>query len=204
MEPIPQIINIGRQFGSGGKSIALEIGRLLDIPVYDNELITKAAEGSGFSAELFRKTDEKRGFLGLLHSFGSGRFGTPMNYVGNDELFRIQGRTIMELADKGPAIFVGRCSNYILRDRKCLDVFISAPLEDRVHRVMERSSLTAEEAEALIGKSDRGRSAYYNFYTFGNWGAASDYDLCVDSSLLGVEGTAAFIIDFGRKTGRLL
>ena len=63
MEPIPQIINIGRQFGSGGKSVALEIGRLLDIPVYDNELITKAAEGSGFSAELFRKTDEKRGFL---------------------------------------------------------------------------------------------------------------------------------------------
>ena len=201
MEPIPQIINIGRQFGSGGKSVALEIGRLLDIPVYDNELITKAAEGSGFSAELFRKTDEKRGFLGLLHGFGSGRFGSPMNYVGNDELFRIQGKTIMELADKGPAIFVGRCSNYILRDMRCLDVFISAPLEERIKRVCERTGLEEEDARTRIERQDRTRETYYNFFTFGNWGAASDYDLCIDSSILGIDGTADCIIDFGRKAG---
>jgi len=203
MEKETNLINIGRQFGSGGHAVALEIGRRLGIPVYDNELITKAAQESGFSQELFRKSDEKRGLLGFLHGMEGGRFGLSQNYVGNDALFRIQGKVIAGIADEGSAIFVGRCSNYILRERKCLDVFIAAPLEDRIRRVAERLELSREDAEALITKKDRARSAYYNFYTFGNWGAASDYDLCIDSSLLGIEGTAEAIIDFGRKTGRL-
>ena len=203
MDKETRIINIGRQFGSGGHAVALEIGRRLGIPVYDNELITKAAEESGFSLALFRKTDERRGLLGFLHGTEAGRFGLTSNYVGNDELFRIQGKVIADIAAQGDAVFVGRCSNYILRERECLDVFVSAPLEDRIRRVMERSGLPREEAAALIGKKDRGRSAYYNFYTFGNWGAASDYDLCIDSSCLGIEGTAAYIIGFGQKAGLL-
>ena len=84
---------------------------------------------------------------------------------------------------------------------KCLDVFITAPIEDRVRRVAERMGIGEDEARDRIGRQDRTRETYYNFFSFGNWGASSDYDLCIDSSLLGIDGTAGFIIEFGKKAG---
>ena len=195
------IINIGRQFGSGGKLVALQIGKSLGINVYDNELISKAAEESGFSKELFERSDEKRSMFNISSFFGTGRFGSAQNYVGDNELFKIQSDVIRGIAEKGPAIFVGRCSNYILRDMECLDVFISAPAEERIRRIMERAGLNEDDARSRMERQDRTRQTYYDFFTFGNWGAASDYDLCIDSSILGIEGTADFIIDFGRKAG---
>lgn len=193
------IINIGRQFGSGGKLVALKISEILGIPVYDNELISRAADESGFSKELFERSDEKRSIFNISSFFDTGRFGDARNYVGDNELFKIQSEVIRNLAVKGSAVFVGRCSNYILRDLKCLDVFVTAPSEDRVKRVSERLNISPEEARSRISRQDRTRETYYNFFTFGNWGAASDYDLCIDSSILGIDGTAGFIIDFGRK-----
>ena len=195
------IINIGRQFGSGGKMIASRIGETLGINVYDNELISKAAEESGFSKELFERSDEKRSMFNISSFFGTGRFGSAQNYVGDNELFKIQSDVIRGIAEKGPAIFVGRCSNYILRDLACLDVFISAPAEERIRRIMDRTGLDEDEARSRMERQDRTRQTYYNFFTFGNWGAASDYDLCIDSSILGIEGSADFIMDFGRKAG---
>ncbi len=195
------IINIGRQFGSGGKLVAQRISGILDIPVYDNELIAKAADESGFSKELFERSDEKRNLFNISSFFGNVRFGGAQNYVGDNDLFKIQSEVIKSIASKGSAIFVGRCSNYILRERECLDVFITAPLEDRVKRVSERLGITEEEARVRIERQDRTRETYYNFFTFGNWGMSTDYDLCVNSSLLGIEGTADLIIDFGRKSG---
>lgn len=164
-------------------------------------MISKAADESGFSKELFERSDEKRSIFNISSFFGTGRFGGTQNYVGDNELFKIQSEVIRNIAAKGPAIFVGRCSNYILRDSNCLDVFVCAPLEDRVKRVSERLGISPEEARTRIGRQDRTRETYYNFFTFGNWGAASDYDLCIDSSILGIDGTADFIIDFGRKAG---
>lgn len=193
------IINIGRQFGSGGKLVALKISEILGIPVYDNELISRAADESGFSKGLFERSDEKRSIFNISSFFDTGRFGGARNYVGDNELFKIQSEVIRNLAAKGSAIFVGRCSNYILRDLKCLDVFVTAPSEDRVKRVSERLNISPEEARSRISRQDRTRETYYNFFTFGNWGAASDYDLCIDSSILGIDGTAGFIIDFGKK-----
>ena len=195
------IINIGRQYGSGGKEVATTIGKALGIEVYDNELISKAAEESGFSKEVFERSDERRSVFNLFSFFGTERFGSTQNYMGDNELFKIQSDVIRGITDKGPAIFVGRCSNYILRDKTCLDVFVSAPLDARVARVMERLGISEDEAKARIERQDRTRQTYYNFFTFGNWGAASDYDMCVDSSILGIEGTADLIIDFGRKAG---
>ena len=195
------IINIGRQFGSGGKLVAIEIGKELGISVYDNELISKAAENSGFSKEVLEKSDEKMNLFNLSSFFGPGRFGSMQNYVGDNELFKIQSNVIRELAEKDSGIFVGRCSDYILRDMKCLDVFITAPMEDRIKRVSERSGLPADEAQSRIERHDRTRQTYYNFFTYGEWGVASNYDLCIDSSLLGIDGTAEFIIDFGKKIG---
>lgn len=198
------IINVGRQFGSGGRLVALALGRKLGIPVYDQELIAKAAEQSGFSKELFANSDEKRNLL-ALSSFivDIGRFGSADNYMSDNQLFVIQSNVIRSLADKGPAIFIGRCSDYILRDRKCLDVFVTATDEVRIKRIAERMNITPEQADSLMRKKDRTRETYYNYYTFGNWGVASNYDLCVDSSVLGIEGTADMIIDFCRRAGLL-
>jgi cytidylate kinase len=187
------IITIGRQFGSGGKAVADELGRRLGIPVYDSELITEAARKSGIAEEFFKQRDEKRRslFIGLK----SG--------MDDEILFGIQSEAIRDLADKGSAIFVGRASDYVLRDRDCVDVFISAPLEARVKRIMERQGLSESEAEDLIGRKDRGRAEYYDFFTFSKWGSAANYDLCIDSSILGIEGTAEMIIKFAQMRGLL-
>ncbi len=187
------IITIGRQFGSGGKAVADELGRRLGIPVYDSELITEAARKSGIAEEFFKQRDEKRRslFIGLK----SG--------MDDEILFGIQSEAIRDLADKGSAIFVGRASDYVLRDRDCVDVFISAPLKARVGRIMERQGISESEAESLIERKDRGRAEYYDFFTFSKWGSASNYDLCLDSSILGIEGTAEMIIDFAKKRNLL-
>ena len=197
------IIAIGRQFGSGGKLVAEAIGRLLDIPVYDKELIAKAAEESGFSKELFKKSDEKRNLFSISSFFSSGRFGPGNNYVGDNELFKFQSNVIQGIAAEGPAVFVGRCADYILRETNRLSVFITAPLENRIQRVRERMGVDREEASSLIQKKDRSRATYYNFFSFGDWGAASNYDLCIDSSILGIERTAETIISFGKEGGKI-
>lgn len=188
------IINIGRQFGSGGRTVASLIGRKLGIEVYDNELLLKAAESSGVHPEFFRHNDERKRFF---------TFGYSQNAINDEGLFKIQSDTIRSIAENGSAVFVGRAADYVLRDLRCLDVFVSAPLEWRKALVAERSRLSSEEAEKLIVKKDKTREYWYNFFTFGNWGVASNYDLCVDSSILGLEGTADLIIDFARREGLL-
>ena len=196
------IINIGRQFGSGGRRVAAALSSRLGIPVYDNELIVEAAQKSGLSKELFKQRDEHKSvftltnFVGILNNYSGSE-----NYLNDNRLFQIQSDVIKELAQQGPAIFVGRASDYVLREMECLDVFITAPLEVRKKDVAEREGISLEEAETLIARRDKDRESYYNYLTFGQWGVASNYDLCVDSSILGIEGTADFIIDFGRKCG---
>jgi len=198
------IITIGRQFGSGGKAVADALGRRLGIPVYDNELITKAAQESGFSAELFVQSDEKKRFLSLSSIFSGSIINGSDNYMSDKDLFGIQCEAIRQIASQGSAVIVGRCSDYVLRERNdTLDVFLTSPLSVRTARVMERTGLSEEKAAALIEKRDRSREDYYNYYTFGNWGVASTYDLCIDSSILGIEGTADLIIDFARRAEML-
>ena len=198
------IINIGRQFGSGGRLVAMELGRRLGMNAYDNELISKAAEESGFSKELFLKSDEKRSIFSMSSFFTSGAFSLQKSFINDDDLFKIQSDVIKDIASKESAIFIGRCSDYILRDMNCcIDVFITCPMEIRASRVAEREGLNIEEATALCLKNDRTRATYYNYFTFGNWGMASNYDLCIDSSLLGIEGTADLIMEFAKKKGLL-
>lgn len=197
------IITIGRQFGSGGKCVADALGRKLGIPVYDSELIAKAAQDSGFSAELFVQSDEKRRFFSLSSIF-AGNYSDTDNYMSDKGLFKMQSETIRRIAEQGSAIIVGRCSDYILRDMEgVIDVFLTCPAEERAKRVSERAGISLEKAMDMLEKKDRDRAEYYNYYTFGNWGVASTYDICIDSSLLGIDGTADFIIDFARKTGKL-
>lgn len=197
------IINIGRQFGGGGHGVASELSRKLGIPVYDKELIKKAAQDSGFSAEFFEESDEKKRFFSLSSIFANG-FSDTENYMSDRGIFKMQSQTIMKIAEQGSAVIVGRCSDYILRDMGCtLDVFLTSPMEVRAARIAERTGISLEEAARLAEEKDRKRAEYYNYYTFTDWGVASTYDLCLDSSILGIEGTADFIIDFARKAGKL-
>jgi len=197
------LISIGRQFGSGGRMVALAVGEKLGVSVYDSELISKAAQESGFSRDLFTKSDERRSIFSSSGFFGSGRYSLTENYVSENELFKIQSEVIRSTAEKGSAIFVGRCSDYILREMDCMDVFITAPLQKRIERVCERSGLDEREAEKLIERRDHTRESYYNYFTFGNWGQASNYDICLDSSVLGTEGTAEMIVEYARRRGML-
>ena len=198
------IINIGRQFGGGGLAVASELGKRLGIPVYDRELIIKAAQDSGFSAELFEQSDEKRRIFSLSSIFSSLLSSPVENYMSDNGIFEMQCATIRKIAEQGSAIIVGRCSDYVLRDMDCaLNIFLTSPLSVRVDRICERHGLGREKAESLILQKDKAREEYYNYYTFGNWGVASTYDLSIDSSRLGIEGTADFIIEFAQRTGLL-
>ena len=194
------IITIGRQFGSGGLLVAKEIGARLGIPVYDNELIMKAAQDSGFDVEFFMRSDEKKSIFSLSALFSSG----TDNCMSDSGLFNMQCETIRRIAEQGPAVIVGRCADYVLRDdENMISIFLTSPLEARVERVMQRDGLSYEEAMEKIEKKDRSREDYYNYFTFGNWGVASTYNLCIDSSILGIEGTADYIIEFVKKSGRV-
>ena len=195
------IINIGRSFGSGGGYVGQAISKKLGIPFYDNELISKVAEENGYSKNVFAG-EEKRSLFSVSSFFASSRLSyIDSGYVNDDVMFNIQSEVIRSIGEKGDAIIIGRCADYILRDQTCLNVFISAPEEFRIRRLMEEEHLSQDDAEKLMHKKDRTRATYYNYYTFGSWGAASNYHLCVDSSILGIEGTADYIIDFGRRAG---
>lgn len=197
------IINIGRSFGSAGGHIGHAIGQKLGIPFYDNELISRVAEENGYSKGIFDRAEEKSLFS-FSSFFASSRLGyMDGGYVNDNVLFGIQSEVIKTVAAKGDAIFIGRCADYILRDLDCLNVFVTAPEQYRIHSLVESEGITADEAEKLMRRKDRTRETYYNYYTFGAWGKASNYHLCVDSSILGIDGTAEMIVDFGRRCGKI-
>lgn len=192
---------IGRQLGSGGRNVALAISEKMGIAFYDKEIITQTAKDSGLAPEYFEKVDEKPSFpivgrlTGMHMPFFSGGYVESESYLGNNNLFKIQSRTVEMLADKGPGVFVGRCADYILRDRPhLLSVFITARMEDRTARLSKLLGISEEEAAARIKECDRKRAEYYNYFTFKKWGDSSSYDLCLSTSLFGEEETADRIV----------
>lgn len=196
------IINVGRSFGSGGGYVGQAIASKLGIPFYDNELISKAAQESGYSPSIFEGGEKKRSIFSVSSFFASGRMSYLDNtYMNDDILFKVQSDVIRKIGESGDAVIIGRCADYILRDLPCLNVFVTGPKEYRIERIVKNEGISEEEAEKLIRKKDRIRETYYNYYTMGSWGSASNYHLCVDSSVLGIEGTADYIIEFGRKAG---
>lgn len=199
------IINIGRQLGSGGREIGHKLAEKLNIPFYDRELIKLAAKESGLGSDCFEKADEKASQT-LFGSLFAMRYpyitdGTiPFNFLNNDALFRIQSDVVRSLADKHSCIFVGRCADYILRNNpNTLSLFISSPDEARVDRLVKRHNISREEAEEMMLKTDKGRAQYYNYYSYNTWGAAKTYDLCINSSIFGIDGTVDFLIEFINK-----
>ena len=200
------VINIGRQLGSGGKAVGERLAERFGIPVYDKRLIKMAAEHSGFGQEFFEKADEKpaKGFfatlLGYLRSPFAGDDAIYNNPLSHDALFKMQSDVIRQLAERESCIFVGRCADYILREHpRCVNIFVSASREDRIERLVRTRRLTPEAAEQLMDSTDEKRADYYNYYSNRTWGAAATYHLCIDSSVLGIDGTAAFAEESIRK-----
>jgi cytidylate kinase len=195
------VINIGRQLGSGGRAIGEKLAAEFGISFYDKELIQIASKESGLGKEFFEKADEKEshsffgGLLGLRANVNSEIYGN--NYLCNETFFKIQSDVIRELAEKESCVFVGRCADYILRNNpRIINVFITANTDDRVKRIAQSHELSLEKAQLLILKTDKKRAEYYNFYSNKVWGAAESYHLCINSSVLGIDETVAFIRRF--------
>lgn len=187
------IISIGRQLGSGGKEIAEKLGERLNIKVYDKALLEVAAKESGLDTTVFETADEQEHnsfFGGLFSIHGSmGDYMPTGSCIENDKLFEIQSETIRGLAERESCIIVGRCAEYVLRDHPgMVSVFITANNEDRIRRVMKTDNLEREKAIDFIEKGDKRRRSYHDYYATTQWGEARCYDICINSSKLGIEG----------------
>lgn len=194
------IINVGRQLGSGGRIIGNRIAQDFNIKFYDKELLDLAAQESGFDKRFFERNDEHKGFLKVLFSPFAPIFGSSnpyANQLSDESLFKFQSDAIRKAAEKDSCVFVGRCADYILRDfPNKVDIFITADMADRVKRVSETLSITEKEAEKKCIEGDENRAKYYNYYSAKTWGRAESYDLCINSSVLGIDSTIELVEDF--------
>jgi cytidylate kinase len=197
------IICVGRQLGSGGHDIARMLALDFNAKYYDQELLNLAAKESGISEKFFEQNDERRGiFRSLFHLHAShvGDNNMYNNDFSQENLFKFQSDAILKAADEGSCVFVGRCADYILRERTdVVSVFISASKRFRIDQIMAKQHLDAPEANKYIKQRESQRASYYNYYTGKKWGSAESYDLCIDSSVLGLQATERFIADFIRK-----
>ena len=194
------IITIGRQFGSAGREIGQKVAAHFGIPCYDKELLSRAAKESGYCEEMIETHDERptNSFLYNLvmdtNSFGynaSSFIDMPISH----KIFLAQFDTIKKMASEGPCVIVGRCADYALSDySNCINLFIYGNDDKKVKRIMEKYNLTESKARDMIVKKDKQRQSYYNYYSSKKWGRADSYDLCINSSLLGIEGTVKLII----------
>lgn len=195
------IINVGRQLGSGGHDIGRMLALDFNARYYDRELLARAAQESGLSQRYFEQHDEHKSFLrSLLHlPFGNAASGYYKADFTQDAFFKFQSDTILKAADEGACVFVGRCADYVLRERpNTVNVFITASLKFRTEQVMAKKQCDEATARKLIEQGESQRAAYYNYYTGKRWGHAESYDLCVDSSILGLQQTEKLIADFVR------
>ena len=195
------IVNVGRELGSGGRQMAKLIGQMLDLKFYDKELIHEASKASGICTDCFEKADEKpqRVWYSRFPFMGEPGF----NGLSNDALFEIHYKTVRHLAENSNCIFVGRCTDYILRDNPaCFNVFVHAPIDFRIKHLCQETKASEEEARQLIERTDKSRSSYYNFYTNKKWDALQNYDLTLDSSVFTPEQAVELIIKAAGYIGK--
>ncbi len=192
--PEHKIITIGRQFGSGGHEIGQKLSKRLGIPLYDHRLVSMAAEELGVSKESAKRVDESS-----LNAFVSNYAVTPGLYTDfinaasyiqsfDEDVYRKQAEIIRVLAEKESCVIVGRCADYVLRDRTdCVNVFICADKEDRKKRIMQLYDLTERKAAEKIRRTDRERKYYYELHTGRTWGDISSHQMLFNVSLLGID-----------------
>lgn len=212
-----KIITISREYGCGGHTIGTYVAKELNIPLYDKEIIDMAAQNSGLSPDFIKKTEQNisSGWLYTL-LLGASYAAPGTTHIGMntqnpsvplaDQVFNAQRNVIIELAKKGPCVIVGRCADYILRHCEqinktdVLNVFIYAPLKDKVKRAIEQKGLDPATAERDVKLIDKRRANHYNTFTERTWGKRDHYDLLINSSLLGLEKTAEMIIEVAKHS----
>ena len=188
------VIALGRQFGSGGREIGRKLSESLGFAYYDRELLKLAAERAEVGEELFADKDEKAGNPWLFKAFYQGGPKVKQGQSAEDVLFQMQSEIIRELAEKEDCIIVGRCADYILRNRDdVVRVFIMGDMPTRIKTIMARKNLSEDQAKKLIKEVDKDRSSYYRYYTDQIWGEAENYALCIDSGRIGVQGVVDVI-----------
>ena len=181
-----RVITISREFGSGGRTIGKMVAERLGIPCYDQELIDQIAEESGLTKEYIQERGEysKRG--GWLANAFADRSLKSLSV--QDYVWSVQRKIILDLAEKGPCVIVGRCADYILKDTAdLLKIFITASVEDRAKRVVEKYGESGDAIEKRLREKDISRSSYYRFYTDIEWGICKNYDLSLNSGLIGID-----------------
>lgn len=197
-------VTIGRQLGSGGYQIGKCLAKKLGISFYAKELLEMASKESGLNRKFYERADEQPvgnfigGFFGGQLPFATEGLSFGNNCLGQDALFKDQSDVIRAISKKESALFMGRCADYILREEPTLiKLFIHAPLDIRIKRLRESGRLEdPDHAERLIQKADKSRAAYYDFYTNNEWGKASSYDLCVDSSKMSLDEIVDFLYTY--------
>ena len=193
-----KIITISREFGSGGRTIGKQLAEELGVPCYDSEIIEKVAVESGFAEEYIKDKGEYTHpslLMGLLSS--RTLYAGPTN---EDKIWLIQCKVIKELASKGPCVIIGRCADYILRNRDdIMKVFVYADVEERAKRIVEIYGETDEAPVKRIKDKDKRRAAYYQHYTDMNWGASRNYDVCLNSSFVGIDGCVKILKEIALK-----
>ena len=189
------VITISREFGSGGRTIGKEVAKKLGIPCYDQEIIEKLAEESGFSKDYIEDKGEYANHNNwFANAFASS--GTHHGASNQDYLWVLQRKIILDLAKAGPCVIVGRCADYILdKEYNCLKVFIHASLEKRIEHVLANYGERKETPEKRLRDKDKKRKAYYKYYTETEWGIAKNYDVSLNAGVLGIERCADIITD---------
>lgn len=188
-----RIITISREFGSGGRTIGRRVAEQLGIAYYDKELIEKIAEGTGFSKEFIKEYGEHAPGKNVFSYSFLGRTANGMSM--QDYIWTEQRKVIKELAEKEPCVIVGRCADYILRNREdCLHVFIHSNMDKKVERIVRLYGETAERPEKRLRDKDKKRSVNYHYYTDREWGDARNYHLSLDSGEFGIEQCVKMIV----------
>lgn len=198
-------ITIARQYGSGGRMVGEKLAELLGFRYVDRELVTLAAQKSGYDPDILSRADEKSaGSLLYTLAMGSNMYGVhggaQLEMPLNDKLFIVQSEIIKSEADKESCVFVGRCADYVLAEYPGrISVFLYASKDARIKRVAQEHGLSEKEASETINKTDKRRAGYYNFYTGGRWGDFENYHLMLDTSVLGTDKTAEIIAQYVRS-----
>lgn len=189
-----RIITISREFGSGGRTIGRETARRLGIGFYDRELIEEVAQESGFSREYIEEQGEYSPTGSIFSYSFLGRSISGMS--PNDYLWAVQRKVILEIAQKGPCVIVGRCADYILRERTdCLNVFIHAAPEARARRIVKLYGERTQPPEKRLEEKDKKRRINYRYYTEREWGLSQNYHLALDSSAFDIDKCVEIIAD---------
>ncbi len=188
-----KIITISREFGSGGRTIGKEVASQLGIPCYDKELIEKIAEETGYAKEFIETEGEHAPNTNKLSYMFLGR---GMDGLANaDHIWMAQEKVIKELAEKGPCVIVGRCADYILKDRKdCMHVFIYADQEFKAERIVQKYGERSQNPEKRLAEKDKKRKLNYKYFTEREWGKRQNYQMCLDSGYYGIEKATELIV----------